>query len=221
MKSVFCATGFRLPSTKCMTVVDAWKRLQHSNIVQLREVFTTKAFNDHCKSVKQISTYFVIVNLGLTRQFFVFSAMIFVYDFHPGSETLLSKHFSPTGPDAPNGYADAFSNDPNAPRPYSHQKNTLLRAQHSSLLPEGNIWNFIIQVTAALRVIHAAGLACRALDPTKIILTARSRLRLSCAGVMDVLAFDANVTNPQAHIPHYQVRNCVMICFISQVQNLG
>lgn len=131
--------------------------------------------------------------------------MIFVYDFHPGSETLLAKHFSPTGPDAPNGYADAFSNDPNAPRPYSHQKNTLLRAQHSSLLPEGAIWNFIIQVTAALRVIHAAGLACRALDPTKIILTARSRLRLSCAGVMDVLTFDANVTNPQAHIPHYQV----------------
>lgn len=170
--------GFRLPSTKCMTVVDAWKRLQHSNIVQLREVFTTKAFNDH--------------------------SMIFVYDFHPGSETLLAKHFSPTGPDAPNGYADAFSNDPNAPRPYSHQKNTLLRAQHSSLLPEGAIWNFIIQVTAALRVIHAAGLACRALDPTKIILTARSRLRLSCAGVMDVLAFDANVSNPQAHIPHYQ-----------------
>lgn len=131
--------------------------------------------------------------------------MIFVYDYHPGSETLLAKHFSPTGPDAANGYSDAFSNDPNAPRPYSHQKNTILRAQHSSLLPEGAIWNFIIQVTAALRVIHAAGLACRALDPTKIILTARSRLRLSCSGVMDVLTFDANVSNPQAHIPHYQV----------------
>lgn len=31
-----------------MTVVDMWKKLQHSNVVQLREVFTTKGFGDHC-----------------------------------------------------------------------------------------------------------------------------------------------------------------------------
>lgn len=42
-------TGFRLPNAKCMMIVDMWKKLTHSNIVQLREVFTTKAFGDHCK----------------------------------------------------------------------------------------------------------------------------------------------------------------------------
>ena len=42
--------GFRLVNTKCMALIDVWKKLQHSNIVQLREVFTTKAFGDHCKS---------------------------------------------------------------------------------------------------------------------------------------------------------------------------
>lgn len=81
--------------------------------------------------------------------------MIFVYDYHPGSETLLTKHFSAT---ELNGYTDPFSSDPNAPRPYSHTKNTILRQQHSSMLPESVIWSYIIQLTAALRVIHAAGL---------------------------------------------------------------
>ncbi|MEJ1281814.1 PAN3 poly(A) specific ribonuclease subunit [Cricetulus griseus] len=36
--------GFRLVNTKCMVLVDMWKKIQHSNIVTLREVFTTKAF---------------------------------------------------------------------------------------------------------------------------------------------------------------------------------
>ncbi|KAL1380230.1 hypothetical protein pipiens_000467, partial [Culex pipiens pipiens] len=39
--------GFRLQSTKCMQVVDMWKKLQHTNVVQLREVFTTKTFGDN------------------------------------------------------------------------------------------------------------------------------------------------------------------------------
>ncbi|PNF35617.1 PAB-dependent poly(A)-specific ribonuclease subunit PAN3 [Cryptotermes secundus] len=171
--------GFRLPNTKCMGLVDMWKRLQHSNIVQLREVFTTKAFGDY--------------------------SMIFVYDYHPGSETLLMKHFSPSEP--LNGYADPFSADPTAPRPYSHQKNALLRQQHgggSGMLPEGVIWNYIIQLTSALRVIHAAGLACRTLDPTKILLTGRSRLRLSSLAISDVLTFDSTSPNPLQLMPHFQ-----------------
>lgn len=43
--------GFRLVNTKCMMLVDMWKKIQHSNAVTLREVFTTKAFGDHCKDV--------------------------------------------------------------------------------------------------------------------------------------------------------------------------
>lgn len=39
---------FRLANTKCMVLVDMWKRLSHTNLVQLREVFTTKAFGDNC-----------------------------------------------------------------------------------------------------------------------------------------------------------------------------
>ena len=60
--------GFRLVNTKCMVLVDQWKKLQHANLVSLRQVFTTKSFNDH--------------------------SMVFVYDFYPGAETLFSRHFS-------------------------------------------------------------------------------------------------------------------------------
>lgn len=41
--------GFRLQSTKCTSIIESWKKLQHSNIVQLREVFTTKACGDNCE----------------------------------------------------------------------------------------------------------------------------------------------------------------------------
>lgn len=80
--------------------------------------------------------------------------MVFVYDFHPGSETLLTKHFAP---DQLNGYTDPFATDPSAPRPYSHHKNNILRHTQNNKLPESLIWNYIIQLTSALRVIHAAG----------------------------------------------------------------
>lgn len=137
--------GFRLSNAKCMAFVEMWKKLNHSNIVQLKEVYTTKAFGDN--------------------------SMIFVYDYHPGSETLLHKHFSPDQP----GYCDPFINDTSTPRPYSYQKNNLLRHTQNNKLPEPLIWNYIIQLTSALRVIHSSPLACRSLDPTKIIINSRNR----------------------------------------------
>lgn len=45
----------------------------------------------------------------------------------------------------------------------------------SSLLSESTIWSYIIQLTGALRVIHSSGLACRCLDPSKVLLTGLSR----------------------------------------------
>lgn len=46
--------GFRLQSSKCTSAVEMWKKLQHANVVQLREVFTTKSFNDQCKLMNLI-----------------------------------------------------------------------------------------------------------------------------------------------------------------------
>lgn len=46
--------------------------------------------------------------------------MIFVYDFHPGSETLLAKHFDRSA-DQHNGFADPFTEHTNSTSrsPYS------------------------------------------------------------------------------------------------------
>ncbi|XP_055690209.1 PAN2-PAN3 deadenylation complex subunit PAN3 isoform X2 [Lutzomyia longipalpis] len=163
--------GFRLQSTKCMSVVEMWKKLQHSNVVQLREVFTTKAFGDH--------------------------SLVLVYDYHPGSQTLLSKYFTPSV--ETNGYTDPFSGEA---RPFSH-KSSLQRTVNGPMLAENEIWFIIMQLTAGLRAIHQSGLACRTLDPTKIIITGR-RVRFSCLGISDIVSFDPNQANQLAVITHYQ-----------------
>lgn len=79
-------------------------------------MFTSKSFGDH--------------------------SMVFVYDFHPGSETLMSRHFSNPNqvPYHTEGISfdkvlsqlaasllDPFNGD--GSRPYSQTKNSLLRAQ--------------------------------------------------------------------------------------------
>ena len=38
--------GCKLPTVRLYDVVEAWKKMIHANIVQLREVFLTKDFDD-------------------------------------------------------------------------------------------------------------------------------------------------------------------------------
>lgn len=46
---IFDTTGFRLTITKYAPLIEAWKKINHANIVQLKDVFITKAFNDSCE----------------------------------------------------------------------------------------------------------------------------------------------------------------------------
>jgi len=180
--------GYRLVNTKCMGLVDQWKKMAHSNLVTLRQVFTSKSFGDH--------------------------SMVFVYDFYPGSETLMSRHFS-----HPNQLAvsllDPYTGE--GPRPYSQSKPALLRAaalqqaQGSQLLAESLIWNYVIQLTSALRYVHGAGLACRTLDPSKILVVGKNRLLVNCGGIFDVLTFDPNSSNPLAAMAVYQQEDLVSL----------
>ena len=125
---------------------------------------------------------------------------------------------------------DPFNGD--GARPYSQTKNNLLRQQANALnstglLPESMIWNYIIQLTSALRYIHAAGLACRTLDPTKILVLGRNRLLVNCGGIFDVLTYDPNSSNPMAAMAVYQQVSLTepaglskLICFISFQEDL-
>uniref|UniRef100_T1JCH4 PAN2-PAN3 deadenylation complex subunit PAN3 n=1 Tax=Strigamia maritima TaxID=126957 RepID=T1JCH4_STRMM len=171
--------GVRLTNTKCMALVDMWKKLQHSNIVQLREVFTTKAFGEH--------------------------SVVFVHDYHPAAETMMARHF--TGGNQASGCVGAQNSQSvtslESSAPFGQGKAGV--RQNAGLLPESLIWCYVVQLSSALRTIHAAGLACRALDPTKILIVGKSRLRLNCCGIFDVLCFDPNQSNMLAFMPHYQV----------------
>nr|XP_004660039.2 PAN2-PAN3 deadenylation complex subunit PAN3 isoform X2 [Jaculus jaculus] len=166
--------SFRLVNTKCMVLVDMWKKIQHSNIVTLREVFTTKAFAE--------------------------PSLVFAYDFHAGGETMMSRHFS----------------DPNADAYFTKRKwgqhDGPLPRQHAGLLPESLIWAYIVQLSSALRTIHTAGLACRVMDPTKILITGKTRLRVNCVGVFDVLTFDnSQNNNPLALMAQYQQADLISL----------
>uniref|UniRef100_A0A8C4DMN6 PAN2-PAN3 deadenylation complex subunit PAN3 n=1 Tax=Dicentrarchus labrax TaxID=13489 RepID=A0A8C4DMN6_DICLA len=83
--------------------------------------------------------------------------------------------------------------------------------QHAGLLPESLIWAYIVQLSSALRTIHTAGLACRVMDPSKILITGKTRLRVNCVGVFDVLTFDNSQTNHLALMPQYQQADLVSL----------
>ena len=158
---------FRLTNTKPMTIVDMWKKLHHSNLVSLRNVFTAKS---GFKSGE--------------------NSLVYVYDFYPGAETLLSRHFSGgaaivnpmlqvsaaaaagVGVPRPNGFpASSVAGDPSVPEDSPVGGGNEPR-QHAGLLPESLIWTYVVQLSSAIRTIHAAGLAARVLgDPSKIIIT--------------------------------------------------
>jgi hypothetical protein len=54
----FFNKGCKLPTVRLYDVVEAWKKIAHANIVQLREVFLTKDFDD-----EQPCIYFVFLNI--------------------------------------------------------------------------------------------------------------------------------------------------------------
>ena len=45
-------TGFRLLNPKAVSSVEKWKKVSNSNIVPLKEAFSSKAFNDTCEYLK-------------------------------------------------------------------------------------------------------------------------------------------------------------------------
>ncbi|KAG8511324.1 PAN2-PAN3 deadenylation complex subunit PAN3 [Galemys pyrenaicus] len=127
-------------------------------------------------------------------------ALVFAYDFHAGGETMMSRHF----------------NDPNADAYFTKRKwgqhDGPLPRQHAGLLPESLIWAYIVQLSSALRTIHTAGLACRVMDPTKILITGKTRLRVNCVGVFDVLTFDnSQNNNPLALMAQYQQADLISL----------
>ena len=47
---VCVCVGVRLTSHKSVQQFEKWRKVEHANVVSLREMFTTKAFGDNCKA---------------------------------------------------------------------------------------------------------------------------------------------------------------------------
>ena len=88
-----------------------------------------------------------------------------VTDYHPLAKTLSDTHFSASS---------RYSN-----------RNAV------SHVTELVLWSYIVQISNALKTIHGAGLAARIIEPSKILLTSKNRIRLNACAVLDVVQYDA------------------------------
>lgn len=148
--------------------MDSWKKLQHSNVVQLREVFTTKSFNDQCKTVR--SFLYSLLNESLS-----FSPCVSLRLLSRLTNTDVKIFFTARRNERLLGSIPGRCETIQVNRIWaklirqwimrlrltcSHKSN-LQRTQTGPLLHETEIWAIIMQLTAGLRAIHQAGLACR------------------------------------------------------------
>ncbi|RUS34651.1 hypothetical protein BC938DRAFT_479338 [Jimgerdemannia flammicorona] len=112
----------------------------------------------------------VSIREAFTTKTFGDHSVVFVYDYHPCSSTLFNKYFS----------IQAQSSGLTPSQPPGGNVN----------IPEKTLWSFITQLTSSLKTIHSAGLAARVIEPSKILLTSKNRIRLNCCGIFDMLQYD-------------------------------
>lgn len=155
--------GYHLRDQRAMGVVEAWRSLRHPGVVALHEAFSTKAFGDE--------------------------SVVFVCDYFPRSRTLLAQHFVPSSPaaDSSGDVTAATAAASNGTlRGRSQSKGASQRGGSTStsqppvtatIVPvtEAVLWSYIVQLVSAVKAIHDAGMACRILEPSKILITGKHR----------------------------------------------
>jgi PAB-dependent poly(A)-specific ribonuclease subunit 3 len=103
---------------------------------------------------------------AFTTRAFGDSSLIIVYNYHPLSKTLVEQHFTGTNR-------------------YGHRA-------ASTLIAENVLWGYMVQIASAIKSVHTANLAVRCMDPSKVIVTDKHRIRLNACSVLDVVQFEAN-----------------------------
>ena len=101
---------------------------------------------------------------AFTTRAFGDSSLIFVTDYFPLSKTLVEHHYTST-----NRFGHRVSNT----------------------VPEKVLWGYISQIGSAIKSVHSANLAVRCMDPSKVILTDKSRIRFSACSILDVVQYEA------------------------------
>ncbi|CAI4230471.1 unnamed protein product [Auanema sp. JU1783] len=102
------------------------------------------------------------------------NSLLLVYDYFPLADTLRTRHFGRQG-----GFIDGLSG-------------AKLASPHSGCIGagviEGQLWSYVIQISSALRAVHASGLAARCLDLSKILVHGKSKILLGNCGFADLVS---------------------------------
>lgn len=144
--------------------------IKTGHVYLLRRLEGFRLTNEHAiRSVKEWrkvdNANVVTVHDAFTARAFGDSSLIFVQDYFPLSKTLAEVHFA-VGSGPSNRY------QPKGP------------------IAEPALWSYIAQIANALKAIHAANLAARCVDASKIILTDKNRVRLNACAVLDVVQYE-------------------------------
>lgn len=113
-------------------------------------------------------------------------SLYFAYDYHPGAVTLQQVHIRPPGP------------------------NRMVQIN----VTEPQLWSYAIQIASALRAVHRAGLVCRAanLAPSKVILTAKNRVRVNAVGIIGVLVAGEHRDMVKLHAQDLMALGRLLLC---------
>ncbi|KAK0110148.1 PAB-dependent poly(A)-specific ribonuclease subunit 3 [Cadophora gregata] len=103
---------------------------------------------------------------AFTTRAFGDSSLIFVYNYYPLSKTLVETHFTNT-----NRYGNRIA---------------------TAVVSEQILWGYIVQIANAIKAIHAANLAARCMDLSKVLVTDKNRIRLNACSILDVVQFEAD-----------------------------
>ncbi|CAG8008654.1 unnamed protein product [Penicillium salamii] len=147
----------------------ALRRLEGFRLTNEKAIRSVQAWKRVCNGSV------VTVHDAFTSRSFQDSSLIFVTDYHPLSKTLAEQHLGAGNM--------AISNRFQQPRTNAH-------------IPEQVLWGYMTQIANAVKAIHDNGLAARVLEPSKILITGKNRLRINACAVLDVVQFDTQRTVP-------------------------
>lgn len=165
-----------------MGTIETWKKINHPNIVSMKQVFTTKAFGDN--------------------------SLIFVYNYFEGAENLMNLYFADAkNISSSNGFSNASSRPFSQQKPQKKlfpeallwniiiQLSSALRAIHLAGLSYRAFDPTKILLTSGIRNPSSQ------LQPHQY-----PRLHLNCCGIFDVLTHDQFIAsnNSRALVSHFQ-----------------
>ncbi|EXJ87501.1 hypothetical protein A1O3_04461 [Capronia epimyces CBS 606.96] len=121
-----------------------------------------------------------------TNRGFGDSSLFIATEYHPLSKTLAEYHHI----------------GPNWARPARNIKEQVT---------EPTLWSYVVQIASALKAIHSSGLAARVLDPSRILVTGKNRIRLNGCGVLDVVQFDSSSGAPVSQLQRQDLVNFALV----------